>query len=100
LRNSRRKSSRSRRKRVRRRGRISETAFTSITIPVELAEKIKRRIQGTGFTSLSSYVVFVLREILGQDQSKDRSGVVEQKEAMGNVEKQELLKRLKNLGYI
>jgi hypothetical protein len=49
---------------------------------------------------LSSYVVFVLREILGQDQSKDRSGVVEQKEAMGNVEKQELLKRLKNLGYI
>ncbi len=74
-----------------------DNAFTSITIPVELAEKIKKRIAGTGFTSLSSYVAFVLREIIGQGElDKER----DKKEPLSAVEKKELLKRLKNLGYI
>lgn len=76
---------------------IMDNAFTSITIPMELAEKIKKRIAGTGFTSLSSYVAFVLREIIGQgdiDKEKD------QNDLFNAGEKSELLKRLKNLGYI
>ncbi len=64
---------------------------------MELAEKIKRRIEGTGFTSLSSYVTFVLREILGQDKPDKPDA---RTEALGRSEKSELLKRLKNLGYI
>jgi hypothetical protein len=64
---------------------------------VELAEKIKRRIQGTGFTSLSSYVAFVLREILGQDK---RTETDPKSDALGKEEKSEILRRLKNLGYI
>ncbi len=68
-----------------------------MTIPVELAEKIKRRIQGTGFTSLSSYVAFVLREILGQGKSGEPD---RKNDPLGKMEKDELLKRLKNLGYI
>ncbi|MEX2680078.1 MAG: CopG family transcriptional regulator [Candidatus Sigynarchaeota archaeon] len=64
---------------------------------MELAEKIKRRIQGTGFTSLSSYVTFVLREILGRDEF----GKPDPKnDALGKAEKEEVLRRLKNLGYI
>jgi hypothetical protein len=74
-----------------------DNAFTSITIPVELAEKIKRRIAGTGFTSLSSYVAFVLREIIGQGELDNDK---EQKDSLRPAEKGELLKRLKNLGYI
>ena len=75
----------------------NENAFTSITIPVKLAEKIKKRIQGTGFTSLSSYVSFVLREILGQGETSKEN---DQRESITPREKDELLRRLKNLGYI
>ena len=74
-----------------------DNAFTSITIPMDLAEKIKKRIAGTGFTSLSSYVAFVLREIIGQgppSKEKDKD------EPLSPSERTELLKRLKNLGYI
>ena len=74
-----------------------DNAFTSLTIPVELAEKIKKRIAGTGFTSLSSYVAFVLREIIGQGELDNDK---EQKDSLSPGEKGELLKRLKNLGYI
>jgi Arc/MetJ-type ribon-helix-helix transcriptional regulator len=64
---------------------------------VELAEKIKKRIEGTGFTSLSSYVAFVLRELLSRDKPEANDV---QAEPLGTVEKKDLLKRLKNLGYI
>nr|MDO8083815.1 hypothetical protein [Candidatus Sigynarchaeum springense]MDO8119534.1 CopG family transcriptional regulator [Candidatus Sigynarchaeota archaeon] len=64
---------------------------------MELAEKIKKRIQGTGFTSLSSYVAFVLREILGQDKPDKPDP---ESDALGKAEKGEVLRRLKNLGYI
>ena len=49
-----------------------EKKFTTISIPTPLAEKIKKRIKGTGFTSLSSYVTYVLREVI--------SGVEEESE--------------------
>ena len=37
--------------------------FTTISIPMPLAEKIKKRIEGTGFTSLSSYVTYEERDV-------------------------------------
>ncbi len=73
------------------------TAFTSITLPKNLADRIKTRIDGTGFTSLSSYVTFVLREILGQN---DGEKGIDEDETISRSEKKELMKRLKNLGYI
>ncbi|MHA1793235.1 MAG: CopG family transcriptional regulator [Promethearchaeota archaeon] len=76
---------------------MSDSSFTSITIPYELAEKIKNRIKGSGFTSLSSYVTFVLREILGQEDHEKKEN---EKEPLSKIEKDELLKRLRNLGYI
>ena len=38
-----------------------DTNITTISIPKVLAEKIKKRIEGTGFNSVSSYVVYILR---------------------------------------
>ncbi|MHA1680841.1 MAG: hypothetical protein ACTSUE_07525 [Promethearchaeota archaeon] len=75
----------------------SSTSFTTITIPFELASKIKARIEGSGFTSLSSYVTFILREILGQiDDDTKRA----EKQPLSSIEKNALFERLKNLGYI
>ena len=44
--------------------------YTTISIPTPLAEKIKTRIKGTGFTSLSSYVTYVLREIISSEKEE------------------------------
>jgi hypothetical protein len=70
-----------------------EKKFTTISIPTPLAEKIKKRIKGTGFTSLSSYVTYVLREVI--------SGVEEEHEEAFSKEDEERVKdRLRALGYL
>jgi Arc/MetJ-type ribon-helix-helix transcriptional regulator len=67
--------------------------FTTISIPTPLAEKIKKRIKGTGFTSLSSYVTYVLREII--------SGMEEdQEEAFTKEDEEKVKQRLRALGYL
>jgi Arc/MetJ-type ribon-helix-helix transcriptional regulator len=70
-----------------------EKKFTTISIPTPLAEKIKKRIKGTGFTSLSSYVTYVLREVL--------AGLEEESEDAFSKEDEERVKdRLRALGYL
>jgi len=70
-----------------------EKKFTTISIPTPLAEKIKNRIKGTGFTSLSSYVTYVLREVL--------AGIEEESDDAFSKEDEERVKdRLRALGYL
>jgi len=70
-----------------------EKKFTTVSIPTPLAEKIKKRIKGTGFTSLSSYVTYVLREVI--------SGIEEEAEEAFSKEDEEKVKdRLRALGYL
>jgi len=67
--------------------------FTTISIPSPLAEKIKKRIKGTGFTSLSSYVTYVLREVIsGMDEEGD--------EVFTKEDEKRVKDRLRALGYI
>jgi len=73
--------------------RKDEKKYTTISIPTPLAEKIKKRIEGTGFTSLSSYVTYVLREVI--------SGMEEESEEVFSKEDEEKVKdRLRALGYL
>ena len=70
-----------------------EKKYTTISIPTPLAEKIKSRIEGTGFNSLSSYVTYVLREVI--------SGMEEEKDEGFSKEDEERVKdRLRALGYL
>ncbi len=67
---------------------MAEQKYTTVSIPKPLYEKIKKQIEGTGFTSVSDYVVFVLREVLSAE-----SMTTDKKE-------EELVKeKLKSLGY-
>ena len=50
--------------------------FTTISIPTPLFEKIKERIKGTGFTSVSSYVTYVLRELLVEKEEEEVRAIV------------------------
>ncbi|HEX54811.1 MAG: CopG family transcriptional regulator [Candidatus Altiarchaeales archaeon] len=71
-----------------------EKKFTSVSIPVPLFEKIKKRINGTGFTSVSDYVTFVLREILAEEEED------EGEEPFTKEDEEKVKERLRALGYL
>jgi len=62
--------------------------YTTVSIPTELAKKVRRLIKKTGFKSLSDYVTYILREIVAGKSEFDEGEL-------------ELVKeRLKALGYL
>ena len=65
----------------------------SVNIPKKLVEKIKKRIEGTGFDSVSSYIAYVLDEILSEmdDESDDKFSEEDEKKVK---------ERLRALGYL
>ncbi len=67
--------------------------YTTVSIPEPLAKKIESKIKGTGFNSVTSFVVFVLRETLAVSSDQDRA--IYSKEAEAEVKR-----RLKSLGYM
>jgi len=71
-----------------------EKKYTTVSIPVQLAKKIEERIKDTGFNSVSSYVTYVLREVLSSLEE-------EKKEEVFTKEEEEKVKeRLRALGYL
>ncbi len=69
--------------------------YTTVSIPKPLAEKIKERMKGTGFSSVSSYVTCVLRQVLSSIEEDERS-----KQAFTKEEEEKVKQRLRDLGYI
>lgn len=67
--------------------------FTTVSIPVPLFKKVEERIKGTGFTSVSSYVAYVLREIIAEEEE-------EKEEPFSEEDKERVKERLRALGYI
>lgn len=65
----------------------NKVKYGTISLPVPLIEKIKKRIKGTGMPSVSSYVAFLLREILSKEGEENKKTFEEIKE------------KLKKLGY-
>lgn len=69
--------------------RSTKTAFTSISIPSQLFQKVEKHISNTGFPSVSSYVAFILREVLSEKGNKK-----------ADYEAEIIKDRLKELGYL
>ena len=67
--------------------------FTSVLIPTSLAEKIEKRIQGTEFSSISSYITYVLKEVVSDAESEDG-------EELSKDEDERIKARLRSLGYL
>lgn len=65
--------------------------FTSVSIPTFLFDKAKERMARSGFPSVSSYVAYVLREVLSESKADDPL-------TRENAEK--VKERLRSLGYI
>lgn len=71
---------------------VSGKKLTNVSIPKSLFEKIRERIRGTEFTSVSDYVTYVLGEVLAEDEGETESSVEKDEE--------QIKARLKALGYI
>ena len=65
----------------------NKVEYGTISLPMPIIEKIKGRIKGTGMNSVSSYVAFVLREILPNEKK------------LNEKDFQEIKNKLKRLGY-
>jgi Arc/MetJ-type ribon-helix-helix transcriptional regulator len=68
------------------------TNITTVSIPKSLANKVRELCRGTGFTSLSSFVVYVLRQIVSE-KDIDEKGFSKKDEEI-------IKQRLRSLGYI
>ncbi|MCG2882381.1 MAG: ribbon-helix-helix domain-containing protein [Acidilobus sp.] len=68
--------------------------YTTVSIPTPLFERIRALIEGTGFTSVSQFVTYVLREVVS-DMEKQKAQA-----AVSEEEKKEIIERLRSLGYI
>ncbi|MFX1592151.1 MAG: CopG family transcriptional regulator [Promethearchaeota archaeon] len=69
--------------------------YSTVSIPKPLIEKVKERMKGTGFPSVSSYVTYVLRQVLSSIEEDERS-----REAFTKEEEEKVKQRLRDLGYI
>ncbi|MCE4599516.1 MAG: ribbon-helix-helix domain-containing protein [Desulfurococcales archaeon] len=68
--------------------------YTTVSIPVTLYNRIKRLIEGTGFTSVSQYVTYVLREVVAAHEESLRE------EPFTDEDKERILEKLRRLGYL
>ncbi|MGC9072033.1 MAG: hypothetical protein ACP5HK_04990 [Acidilobus sp.] len=68
--------------------------YTTVSIPTPLFERIRSLIAGTGFTSVSQFVTYVLREVVS-DMEKEKVET-----SISDDEKKEIIERLRSLGYI
>ena len=84
--------------------------YSTISLPKPLVEKIKKRCEGTGFTSVSSYVTYVLRQLISNMEQKEPASrplttnnpqpIHQQREAFSKDDEEKVKERLKALGYI
>jgi Arc/MetJ-type ribon-helix-helix transcriptional regulator len=66
--------------------------FTTVSIPSPLFKKVEERIKNTGFTSVSSYVTYVLREIVSEEKIES--------EPFTRSDEERIKEKLKALGYL
>ena len=64
--------------------------YGTVSLPLPLIEKIKKRIEGTGMPSVSAFVAFILRQVLSYPNKK---------EMLSREEEEEIRNRLRSLGY-
>ena len=66
--------------------------FKEINIPNPLFKKIEEKIRNTGFSSVESYIIYVLREILTEDEEPEK--------AFTKKDEEKVKARLRELGYM
>jgi len=86
---------------LRKRRKKMKTAYSSVSLPIPLIEKIKETIQGTGYSSVSNFVEDLVRTalILRKENEVIKNKGPHEKKFLGEYKKR-VEKRLKALGYL
>ena len=66
----------------------------TIKIPRPLYERILKSIEGSGFSSATDFIVYVLRDVMSGAEDKHDNGELTREEL------EAIKQRLKNLGYL
>ncbi|MCK4476444.1 MAG: ribbon-helix-helix protein, CopG family [Methanophagales archaeon] len=69
------------------------TDKVTIKIPRELYEKLRVMIEGTGFSSVTEFIVFVMRSLAS-------SGKIKEEDTLTEEEVKAIRERLRRLGYL
>lgn len=69
------------------------TDRVTIKIPRELYENLQGMIEGTGFSSVTEFIVFVMRTLAS-------SGSIKEEDRLTEDEVKAIKKRLRRLGYL
>lgn len=73
-----------------------ESETTTVHLPKELAERIRRRLKDSDFTNMDDYVSYVLNQIMDEIEGRSsKSEEVFSKKEQGDVEE-----HLRSLGYM
>jgi hypothetical protein len=70
-----------------------ERGKVTLKIPRPLYDKLSKIIEGSGFHSVTEFVVYILRDLLS-------SKIVEREPSLSKKEIEMIKKRLKSLGYL
>ena len=65
----------------------------TIKIPRELYKKLREMIEGTGFSSVTEFIVFVMRSLAS-------SGKLKEEDKLTDEEVEAVRERLRRLGYL
>ena len=77
----------------------------TVKIPRPLYHKIQQVVEGSGFSSPTDFIVFVLRDLMGDtptgkvDPDQGEAGTADQKE-FTQAELDDVRRKLENLGYL
>jgi Arc/MetJ-type ribon-helix-helix transcriptional regulator len=76
---------------------VRETKVT-VKIPRPLYRKIQQVVDGSGFSSPTDFIVFVLRDLMGE--AEERAAAAEEVPEFSQDELEDVKRKLTNLGYL
>ncbi len=74
---------------------VRKGKYTTVSIPITLYNRIKELIKDTGFTSVSQFVTYVLREVVASMEKEKLESL-----SVSEDEKKRIIEKLKKLGYL
>jgi len=74
----------------------------TVKIPRPLYRKIQRVVEGSGFNSPTDFIVYVLRDLMGEasEAPAAQPAVVAPEHEYSEQELEDVKRKLKNLGYL
>ena len=64
----------------------------AVFLPTELYDQVRKRVEAADFASVDEYVIFVLSEVLKEEENEEI--------ALSDEQEEEVKKRLRSLGYL